>query len=159
LEQRDNDSLHYVNWVSDYIQGIGPKGSKVSDIYSIPVKALSEPDAHTDISHSLALGRQGQVTLGFSEPVSGKLIVYEASGEKILRELAAVEVSADGQNWILLKQIQYHNDGSKVHEYGYDLSNIGCITHVRITDEAPSNWGNGFDVDAVAATQTCTDTT
>ena len=159
LEQRDNDSLHYVNWVSDYIQGMGHKGSKVSDIYSIPVKTLSEPDAHTDISHSLALGRQGQVTLGFSEPVSGKLIVYEASGEKILRELAAVEVSADGQNWILLKQIQYQNDGSKVHEYGYDLSNIGCITHVRITDEAPSNWGNGFDVDAVAATQTCTDTT
>jgi len=30
---------------------------------------------------------------------------------------------------------------------------------VRITDDAPSTWGDGFDVDAVAATQTCTDTT
>ena len=39
------------------------------------------------------------------------------------------------------------------------LSDTGCITHVRITDDAPSTWGDGFDVDAVAATQTCTDTT
>ena len=46
--------------------------------------------------------------------------MYEASGEKTLRELATVEVSADGQNWILLKQTQYHHDGSNVHEYGYD---------------------------------------
>ena len=159
LEQRDNDSLQFVNWVSDYIQGKGHKEKKVGDINSIPVNALNEPNSYTDTSHSLALGRQGQVTLGFSEPVSGKLIVYEASDEPIIRELAAVEVSEDGQNWILLKQAQYHTDGSKVHEYGYDLSDTGCITHVRITDHAPSIWGDGFDVDAVAATQTCRDAT
>ena len=158
LEQRDNESLHFVNWVSDYTQGMGHKKSKVNDINSIPVNALNEPNSYTDTSHSLALGRQGQVTLGFSEPVGGKLIVYEASGEPTIRELATVEVSADGQNWTLLKQAQYHHDGSNVHEYGYDLSDTGCVTHVRISDDAPSNWGNGFDVDAVAATQTCTDT-
>ena len=157
LEQRDNDSLHFVNWVSDYIQGKGHKGNPVGNVF--PVNALNEPDSHVDTSHSLALGRQGQVTLGFSELVGGKLIVYEASGEKTVRELATVEVSADGQNWILLEQIQYHHDGSTVHEYRYDLSDIGCISHVRITDDAPSTWGDGFDVDAVAATQTCTDTT
>jgi len=157
LEQRDNDSLHFVNWISDYIQGKGHKGNPVGNVF--PVNALNEPDSHVDTSHSLALGRQGQVTLGFSELVGGKLIVYEASGEKTVRELATVEVSADGQNWILLKQTQYHHDGSAVHEYRYDLSDIGCISHVRITDDAPSTWGNGFDVDAVAATQTCTDTT
>jgi len=159
LEQRDNESLHFVNWVSDYVQGMGHQKSKVNDINSIPVNALNEPNSYTDTSHSLALGRQGQVTLGFHEPVGGKLIVYEASGEPTIRELATVEVSADGQNWTLLKQAQYHNDGSKVHEYGYDLSDTGCVTHVRITDNAPSNWGDGFDVDAVAATQICMDTT
>ena len=157
LEQRDNDSLHFVNWISDYIQGKGHKGNPVGNAF--PVNALNEPDSHTDASHSLALGRHGQVTLGFSELVGGKLIVYEASGEKTVRELAIVEVSADGQNWILLKQTQYHHDGSAVHEYSYDLSDIGCISHVRIIDNAPSIWGDGFDVDAVAATQTCTDTT
>jgi hypothetical protein len=67
-----------------------------------------------------------------------------------------VEVSIDGKNWIVLKQTQYNNDGSYVHEYGYDLTNIGCIEYVRITDNAPSTWGDGFDVDAVGATKTCT---
>ena len=157
LKQRDNDSLYFVNWISDYIQGKGHKGNPVGNVF--PVNALNEPDSRTDTSHSLALGRQGQVTLGFSELVGGKLIVYEASGEKTVRELATVEASADGKNWILLKQTQYHHDGSTVHEYSYDLSDIGCISHVRITDDAPSTWGDGFDVDAVAATQTCTDTT
>ena len=159
LAQTDNDSLHFANWISDYVQGKGHQGSKVRDRSSIPVNALNEPNSHADILHSLALGRQGQVTLGFSEPVGGKLVVYEASDAKIIRELATVEVSTDGQNWVLLKQTQYHNDGSKVHEYSYDLSDVGCLTHVRITDQAPSNWGDGFDVDAVAATRTCMDTT
>ncbi len=59
----------------------------------------------------------------------------------------------------MLKQTQYSNDGSKVHEYGYDLSDIGCITHVKITDGSSLYWGDGFDVDAVAATQTCINTT
>ena len=67
LEQRDNDSLHFVNWISDYIQGNGHKGIQSKDISSIPVNALNEPHSHTDTSNSLALGRQGQVTLGFSE--------------------------------------------------------------------------------------------
>ena len=159
LEQKDNDSLHFVNWISDYIQGNGHKGSKVNDINSIPVNALNEPNSHTNTYNSLALGRQGQVTLGFSETVGGKLIVYEASAEKTIREIATIEVSSDGKNWTLLKQTQYHNDGSNVHEYSYDLSDAGCITHVRITDDSPPNWGDGFDVDAVAATQICTDTT
>lgn len=157
LKQRDNDSLHFVNWISDYIQGKGHKGNPVGNVF--PVNALNESDSRTDTSHSLALGRQGQVTLGFPELIGGKLIVYETSDEKTVRELATVEASADGKNWILLKQTQYHHDGSTVHEYSYDLSDIGCISHVRITDDAPSTWGDGFDVDAVAATQTCTDTT
>jgi len=159
LESRKHDSLYFANWILDYSQGKGHYDSKVRDMQSIPVNALNEPNSFTNISNSLSLGRQGQVTLGFSDPVVGKLIVYEASGEPTIRELATVEVSADGQNWILLKQTQYHNDGSKVHEYGYDLSDVGCITHVRITDNAPSTWGDGFDVDAVAATQTCANTT
>ena len=155
LEQRDTGSLHFVDWISDYVQGLGHNKSKVKDIKSIPVNALNEPDSYTNTSNSLALGRQGQVTLGFSELVGGKLIVYEASSEPTIRELATVEVSADGKNWTLLKQTQYHNDGSNVHQYGYDLSDLGCITYVKIIDNAPSNWGDGFDVDAVSATKTC----
>ena len=77
LEKSNYDSLHFVNWISDYVQGTGHNKGKFSGS-SIPVNALNEPNSHTNTSHSLALGKQGQVTLGFSEPVGGKLIVYEA---------------------------------------------------------------------------------
>ena len=56
------------------------------------MNALNEPNSYTDINSALSLGRNGQVTLGFSDPVSGKLIVYEASGEKNIQELATIEV-------------------------------------------------------------------
>ncbi len=96
LETSDPDSLYFVNWISDYVQGKGHEGGVVDIRKSIPVNALNEPNSYTDDSHSLALGKQGQVTLEFSELVGGKLIVYEASGEKNIRELATVEVSANG---------------------------------------------------------------
>ena len=159
LKKSDHDSLYFTNWVSDYVQGTGHKGNVVDLMKGIPVNALNEPDSYTDESNSLALGNQGHVTLEFSESVGGELIVYESSGEKNIRELATVEVSVNGQDWIMLKKTQHYNDSSKVHEYGYDLSNLGCITHVKITDKTASHWGDGFDVDAVAATQTCTNTT
>ena len=96
---------------------------------------------------------------GFSNPVTGKLIVYETSKEKNIREIATIEVSNDGENWILLTQTQYQKTNSYVHEYIFDLSNIDCISYVRITDNAPSNWGDGFDVDAVGASHKCADST
>jgi len=35
LESSDDDSLYFVNWISDYIQGMGHYGSKVKDVKSI----------------------------------------------------------------------------------------------------------------------------
>lgn len=159
LERSDADSLHFADWVSDYSQGLGHYSNKVHDIKSIPVNALNEPDSYNDANNALSLGRQGQVTIGFSEPVTGKLIVYETSTGQNIGELAIVEVSMDGENWTSLNQTQYYDDGSFVHQYAYDLSSMNCISHVRITDNAPSGKGDGFDVDAVAATQTCTNPT
>ena len=126
---------------------------------SIPVNALNQPNSYDDVNNSLSLGRQGQVTLGFSDSVTDKLIVYETTKGKNLKELATVEVSADGENWILLSQTQYRGDGTSVHQYGYDLSTIGCISHVRITDSTVGPWGDGFDIDAIGATKLCSDTT
>ncbi|MCA9813229.1 MAG: hypothetical protein KC483_10280 [Nitrosarchaeum sp.] len=156
LEQQDSDSVIFASWVSDYLQGSGHFNSEVKDIKSIPINALNAPNSYSDERNSLALGRQGQVTVGFDEAVTGQLFVYEASSETTLRELATVQVSMDGENWTTLKQTQYTNDGSQVHKYGYDLSNLGCVKQVRIIDNAPSSWGDGFDVDAVGATLKCT---
>ena len=131
----------------------------LTSVQTIPVNALNEPNSFKDINKSLTLGRQGQITLGFSEPVSDKLIVFEASSEKNIVESAVVEVSLDGKNWINLNKVQYHNDGSFVHEYSYDLSKIGCIEYVKITDTTVGEFADGFDVDALGATQMCTELT
>ena len=154
-ESINEPSLVYASWLLDYSKGLGDKNAPVSEIKSIPVNALNAPNSYTDVYNSLSLGRQGQVTLGFSEPVSEKLIIFETSSEKNIRELATVEVSLDGKNWTTLKQTQYSHDDSHVHEYAYDLSNIGCISHVKIIDNANSSLGDGFDVDAIGATQKC----
>ena len=153
------DSIHFADWISDYSQGLGHFSGSVKDIKSIPVNALNAPDSYDDATHSLALGREGQVTMGFSESVTDKLIVYEASTEKYIREIATVEVSADGKNWTTLTKTQHQRDNSYVDQYIYDLSEVGCISHVRITDNAPSNWGDGFDVDALGATKLCSNST
>ena len=159
LESNNLDSKYFANWVSDYTQGLGHFDRDVKAVKSVPVNALNAPDSYADINNSLALGRQGQVTLGFSDFVTGELIVYETSSEKNIREFATIEVSDDGENWTLLTQTQYQNNNSHVHEYGYDLSDIGCISHVRITDNTPPRWGDGFDVDAVGTSHKCTSAT
>ena len=158
FETKSFDSKYFANWVSDYSQGLGHRNDDVKDVKAIPVNALNAPNSYKDHNNSLALGRQGQVILGFSDSVTGALTVYEASNEKGIRELATVEVSNDGENWTLLTQTQFQQNSSRVHEYGYDLSGIDCISYVRITDNSPSTWGDGFDVDAVGASHQCTDT-
>ena len=159
FQQQNVGSLYFADFVSEYTQGLGHHKGKIKDVKTIPVNALNEPDSYKDINNSLALGRQGQVTLGFSESITDKLIVYETSAENNIRELATVEVSVNGKDWTVLTQTQHQSDDSYVDQYIYDLSEIGCISHVRITDNAPSAWGDGFDVDALGATKLCNNST
>ncbi len=46
-----------------------------------------------------------------------------------------------------------------MHEYSYDLSDVGCIEYVKITDTTSGKRIDGFDLDAVGATKSCTDLT
>ena len=159
LQQNEDESQYFADLLLEYSQGLGHHNEKVLDTKSIPINALNAPNAYDVVENSLALGRNGYVILGFSEPVGDKLTIYEASGGKTFREIALVEVSSDGKNWTELKQTQYDHSGSYVHEFGYDLSDVGCITYVRVTDNAPSEWGDGFDVDAIGASKLCVDST
>ncbi len=159
FQQQKLDPIYFASFVSEYIQGLGHNNSQIKDVKAIPVNALNKSDSYDDLNNSLALGRQGQVTLGFSIPVTGELILYESSNEKNIRELATVEISTNGKEWIVLTQTHHQRDDSYVDEYVYDLSEIGCISQVRITDNAPSIWGDGFDVDALGATKLCSDST
>ncbi len=158
FQQNDDKPVHFAAGVVEYSQGLGNGNGLVKDVVSIPVKALNAPDSHDTADNSLALGRTGHVILSFSESVSDELVVYEASVEPTLRELASVEVSADGKNWTLLTHTQYDHSSFRIHEFGYDLSDVGCIKYVKITDNAPSRWGDGFDVDAIGATKLCSST-
>ena len=155
FKQQNSISIQYADWISDYSQGKGDRQAEIDIKKSIIVNALNKPNSQKDINNSLALGRHGQIILGFSEPVTGKLIVYEATKEINITERATIEVSVDGKNWTSLNRTQYYDDGSFVDEYRYDLVGVDCIEYVRITDVTPGFWGDGFDVDAVGATQTC----
>lgn len=46
-----------------------------------------------------------------------------------------------------------------MHEYSYDLSDVGCIEYVKITDTTSGKRIDGFDLDAVGDTKSCTDLT
>ncbi|WP_420544522.1 hypothetical protein [Nitrosopumilus sp.] len=159
FEKTDLESEYFADWVSDYTKGKGKYERHVYPQYSVPVNALNQPNSYHDIENSLSLGRGGQVTLGFSDSITDKLIVYETTNDETLTEHAIVEVSDDDQNWIALKHTQYNNDGSHVHQYGYDLSDVGCVSHVRITDTTGYQKSDGFDIDAVGATKLCSETT
>lgn len=159
FEQQNLGSIQYADWVSEYSKGFGKQERHVYPQYAIPVNALNAPNSYNDVQNSLALGRGGQVTMGFSNLVSGNLVIFEASSEKNILESATVEVSIDDENWTLLEKTQYQAGDSYVDKYIYDLSEIGCISHVRITDISTSKKVDGFDIDALGATELCTDST
>lgn len=101
IEKNKNNLLHYDNWVSDCTLGLGHDRLGVDTRKHIPVNTLNAPDSYTDVFNSLALGRDGQVTIGFSKPISDTLIVCETTSAKNITESAVVEVSMDGKNWLL----------------------------------------------------------
>ena len=160
LEQRDNDSLHFAKWIVDYKQELSSDGKPVNPERSATINALNEPNSYDKSISFFTLGSHGELIVSFERPVSGDLVVYEASWGKITTETASIEVSTDNKNWIPLTKVSYSSRNLNVHEFEYDLSTIGCIQYVKITDTTPvSLSSDGFDVDAVAATQACTDTT
>ena len=158
FEQSNRNSIHYADWMIDYREGKGHATGKIAGEKSVPANALNAPNSYADQNNSVALGRGGEITLGFSNLVGEQLIVYEVSSGKNLYEKAKVEVSVDGKNWVSLNQFQFNRDDSFVREYGFDLSEVGCVNQVRITDYTLHR-GDGFDVDAIGATKTCTSTT
>lgn len=159
FEKQDIGSIHYADWVSDYSKGFGKYNRHILAEYTSPVNVLNAPNSYQDLKNSLSLGRQGQVTIGFSNLVTGNLILFETSSETDILEVATVEVSPDGEDWTLLEKTQYQNDNSYVDKYIYDLHDVGCISHVRITDVSTSERVDGLEIDALGATKLCTDST
>ncbi len=148
---------YFAKWLLDYNPGKSRDNNLIEVKRSAPINALNEPNSYDRSSSFVSLGIGGQITVSFNQPVMNTLKIYEATWGKTTAERAIVEVSSDGKNWNPLFKKGYDNDTKDVHEFSYDLSDIGCIEYVRITDH--STIGDGFDVDAVGATNLCTNPT
>lgn len=148
-------SNYFAEWLLDYAPGKTSKNKPIDPKQASPINALNEPNSKDKSIRFVSLGIGGQIIVSFNEPVTGVLNIYESSWTNTTTEKGIVEVSSDGKNWNPLFKIKYNNDTPNIHEFSYDLSDIGCIEYVRITDHS-SVAGNGFDVDAVGATQLCT---
>ena len=146
--------LHFAEWLISSSQGLSTSGGNVNPSNSAPHNVLNEPDSYNYKKHFFSLGHKGNVVVKFSQPVNGELTVYEATGGDVTTETALVEVSSDGKNWYSLPSIKYAHNIFYNHEFTYSLSDIGCIEYVRITDTSVVP-GDGFDVDAIGATQLC----
>jgi len=160
--QKNNESMYFADWLVSSSQGVNSDGNSIIDARSAPHMVLNEPDSYNKTESYFSLGKQGEVVVQFSQPVSGELTIFEASWGQYTTETSSVKVSTDGKNWVLLDKVKYNNQKSNVHEFTYDILEIGCIEFVKIIDSSLSNTaskGNGFDVDAIGATQTCTNTT
>lgn len=162
FESKNNASLYFANWVVSSSQGVDGDGNSIVDQRSAPHMVLNESDSYDKTNSYSSLGKQGEVVVQFSQPVSGELSIFEASGEKYTTETSSVKVSIGGEHWVLLNKVKYNNQRPNVHEFTYDISEMECIKFVKVIDSSlnnPTSKGNGFDVDAIGATQTCTNTT
>lgn len=159
LTNVDNSS-YFAKWIIDYKQGLDHDGISVIPERSAAINVLNEPNSYDKSLSFFSLGERGEITMSFAQPVSSELVVYETSWGPTTSETASIEVSIDNKNWIPLSKMSYYNQNPNVHEFIYDLHDVGCIQYVKITDTTPTSLpGDGFDVDAVGSTKTCTGTT
>ena len=163
LEQKASGSKYFANWLVSSSQGLTSNGTPISDERSISHMVLNEPNSYDKKQRFFSLGDKGEVTVQFSQPVTGELTIYEATFVETTSETASVEVSLDGKTWTQLDKMGYSNPNFGIHEFTYDISALGCVEFVKITDSSSTATrpfiGNGFDVDAIGATQACTDNT
>ena len=162
LEQKASSSKYFADWLVSSSQGLTSNGTPISDERSISHMVLNEPNSYDKKKRFFSLGDKGEVTVQFSQPVTGELTIYEASFVGATSETASVEVSVDGKTWNPLDKMGYSNPNFGIHEFTYDISKLGCVEFVKIVDSSSNTGhfiGNGFDVDAIGATKTCTDNT
>ncbi|MCP4107455.1 MAG: DUF11 domain-containing protein [Desulfobacteraceae bacterium] len=135
-------------------------GIILNDRFMTPENALGKADCDTS-SGFVSLGTGGTVTLTFSTPVTNgtgyDFAVFENSATDTSLELAYVEVSSDGENFVRFDNESSNSggnfgqvDSSKIRGFAgkyrqgygtlFDLAvltgklNIEKITHIRITD-------------------------
>lgn len=130
----------------------GQPVSVVNPLRSNPLSAVGVAENSTVDSTFFSLGFGGSITLGFDNPVSGGVIVVEATNPDYPLEKAHVEVSKDGTTWV--------SAGSVVQDGQVSMpQSVKCAKYVRITDTSNPNdfsedTADGYDVDGVQTQHT-----
>lgn len=155
----------WASTVVDSYQGPMKNGQPVSDRgypNCDPNSALGPADStynHHETFFSLGYG--GYIVLGFPNPVSGSITVYEVTWGTFPAETADVYVSQDGMTWTYLGTADNSvgMGGNDPHPTTFALDI--CIMYVKIVDTTNANLhasiSDAFDVDAVSGQYMCVD--
>lgn len=108
------DDARIVAWATGY-QNVN-YGSHIADNWKTPEKALGPAaGSSTDI---VCLGRGGDITLTFTQPIrdgdGADFCIFENSFSDTFLELAWVEVSSDGENFVRFPNFSYTAAASQV---------------------------------------------
>lgn len=141
------------NEVVAYNPGLRRNGTPVDPARTNPASALGVPQ-NTNTINFVSLGFGGSLVLKFDyvvfdNPLTNDLKLVETSfgnpSCSSFPELASVEVSLDGINWILL--------GTVCQDGEVDITSAGTIQYVRLTDRtkatAFSGTADGYDMDGL----------
>lgn len=130
-------------------QGLTKAGLPVPAGRSDPTAALGVAENDTVEPHFFSLGFRGSITLGFDNGISSGIVVVEATNPDYPVETAQVEVSEDGNTWVIAGNVERDGEVSVP-------STVGCARFVRVTDTSnPDDFQEGtadaYDVDGVSA--------
>jgi hypothetical protein len=146
--------------ISDQLRGFASFGNPLSALGPVDVWALDQEDAPV-----VSLGDGGQITLTFDPPIANgpgeDLAVFENGFNEQFLELAFVEASSDGVNFVRFPATALHQVSEQIGPFGtvnpsglrnlagaypagigvgFELDDIGLndVTHVRIIDAVGS---------------------
>lgn len=151
--------------VMDYVQADKKDGSSITDVSRTdPTAALGESDWTPGGSTGFfSLGFGGWIEVGFDTFVPNvpgdDISIHEATNGTYPLETALVEVSQTGAVWYELGTAD-NTAGDKVSYFDIDDAPVALswIKYVRVTDTSNpalhQNNADGFDLDAIDATQT-----
>ena len=148
--------------VEDHDQGLTKAGGAVSAGRSDPEIVPGEPNWTPGGSTGFySLGFGGWIIVAFDSFVPNvegdDISIHEATNGTYPLETALIEVSQNGADWFEVGTA----DNNGVSYFDFDSTGLSWIKYVRITDTTDkglhSDNADGFDLDAVDATQTVCD--
>lgn len=144
----------FVAWASGWTNYVA--GTDVVGAYQTPEEALGPADCDFDDPYNVCtLGNGGQVTLTFEKPVEDTdgfdFVVFENSFNGTFLELAYVEVSEDGTNFVRFPSASWTQSPVPFMGASVDATNLDGLAgkYGGIWGQYGVNYGTPFDLASV----------